>query len=35
MRPLSTMGLIILVIIAATFIANIPEIQRYLRMRDM
>lgn len=36
MRQLSTTGFIILVaIIAAALIANVPEIQRYLRMRNM
>jgi hypothetical protein len=35
MRQLSTGLIILMAIIAATLIANIPEIQRYLRMRNM
>jgi hypothetical protein len=36
MRQLSITGLIILLaIITAVFVANVPEIKRYLRIRDM
>jgi hypothetical protein len=35
MRPLSTTGFILLAIIAVALIANLPELQRYLRMRNM
>jgi hypothetical protein len=36
MRQLSTTWLIILVtIVAAVLVANLPEIQRYLRIRNM
>ena len=35
MRPLSMTGFILLAILAMTVIANLPELQRYLRMRSM
>jgi hypothetical protein len=36
MRQLSITGLIILVaVITAVVVANVPEIKRYLRIRDM
>jgi hypothetical protein len=36
MRQSSTIGLILLLaIIAAALVANLPEIQRYLRIRNM
>jgi hypothetical protein len=36
MRQLSITGLVILVaIITAALVANLPEIQRYLRIRNM